>query len=36
LGFLNALDDAVQALGQQDAVNYFNNKYTAKGKTSSN
>jgi hypothetical protein len=31
--FLNALDDAVQALGQQDAVNYFNNKYTAKGKT---
>jgi hypothetical protein len=31
--FLNALDGAVQALGQQDAVDYFNNKYTAKGKT---
>jgi hypothetical protein len=31
--FLNALDDAVQALGQQDATNYFNHKYEAKGKT---
>jgi hypothetical protein len=31
--FLNALDEAVQALGQQDATNYFNHKYEAKGKT---
>jgi hypothetical protein len=31
--FLNSLDEAITALGQQDAKNYFNEKYVAKGKT---
>ncbi|MFL5243732.1 MAG: hypothetical protein ACJ8FY_16640 [Gemmataceae bacterium] len=31
--FLNSLDEAVQALGDADATNYFNHKYEAKGKT---
>jgi hypothetical protein len=31
--FLNSLDEAVQALGQTDAIKYFNHEYELKGKT---
>lgn len=31
--YLNSLDEAIQALSQPDATNYFNNKYQANGKT---